>query len=343
MQRTHLFARRTPQLVALLVLVGLLTQTGCQSIQIAFGRWRAATDPPDLPPGTLKIRDIEFVSTPNGPLALDIYRREEPTSNALPVVLFTFGGGWMVGDRNQFQRFGLLRLVDRGYALVTSDYRYSTDAIFPAQIHDVKAAIRWIRANAADQGLDPNRIAILGASAGGHLAALAGTSGDVADLEGDLRDWTPEERTLSTSVQAAIDLFGPTDLLVYEAQHRADGLGNSDRLWFLDFLVGGPVSTHPDLVQKLNPIQYVDQSDPPFLIIHGDQDPVVPFEQSEMLFTALRDAGVEVTLRTVEGGDHGRSEFFRSDAFFEEIVNFLDRSLDRSPDRTPGGSLAVPR
>jgi len=295
-------------LVSLLALLGLLTQTSCQSIQIAYGQWMTATDPPDVPAGTLAIRDIEFVATPTGPLSLDIYRPQERSREALPVVLFTFGGGWMVGDRNQFQRFGLMRLVDHGYALVTSDYRYSTDAIFPAQIHDVKAAIRWIRANSADQGLDPNRIAILGSSAGGHLAALAGTSGDVADLEGDLRDWTPDERALSTSVQAAVDFFGPTDLMVYESQHRADGLGNSDRLWFLDFLVGGPVADHPELVQI-------------------DQDPVVPFGQSEMLFAALRDADVDVTLRRVEGGDHGKSKYFRSDALFEEVVAFLDRSL----------------
>jgi len=307
-------------LVSLLALLGLLTQTSCQSIQIAYGQWMTGTDPPDVPAGTLAIRYIEFVATPTGPLSLDIYRPQERSREALPVVLFTFGGGWMVGDRNQFQRFGLMRLVDHGYALVTSDYRYSTDAIFPAQIHDVKAAIRWIRANSADQGLDPNRIAILGSSAGGHLAALAGTSGDVAD-------WTPDERALSTSVQAAVDFFGPTDLMVYESQHRADGLGNSDRLWFLDFLVGGPVADHPELVQMLNPIRYVDPNDPPFLIIHGDQDPVVPFGQSEMLFAALRDADVDVTLRRVEGGDHGKSKYFRSDALFEEVVAFLDRSL----------------
>lgn len=332
MNRRHAAFRRITRRVSFralaLLLAGLLSTTSCLSSQIGLGRWMAATQPPDVPEGVLAIRNIEFGSTPHGPLYLDIYRRAELPSEPLPVVLFVFGGGWVMGDRNQLQHLDLLRLVERGYALVTSDYRYSTDAIFPALIHDVKAAIRWIRANASNQGLDPDRIAILGPSAGGHLAALAGTSGDVHSLEGDLRDWTPGERMLSTRVQATVDFFGPTDFTVYEAQHRANGLGDSDRPWFIDLLVGGPVSEHVDLVQMLNPIRYVDPGDPPFLIIHGDRDDVVPLQQSEMLATALQHAGVDVTFLTIEGGDHGRSEVFTSDILFEEIVTFLDRSLD---------------
>jgi acetyl esterase/lipase len=305
----------------------LLIQTGCISMQLAIGRHMAATDPPNVPPGVLAIRDIQFTTTSNGPLNLDLYRREAISQEPLPVVLYVFGGGWLAGDRNQFQMLDLLPLIDRGFALVTSDYRHSTDAIFPAQIHDVKAALRWIRSHAADQGLDPDRVAILGPSAGGHLAALAGTSGGVASLEGELRDWTPLERALSTSVQAVVDFFGPTDFSVYREQHLANGLGNSDRLWFLDLLVGGPVAEKPDLVQMLNPIRYVNPGDPPFLIIHGDRDGVVPIQQSEMLAEALLEAGVDVTLLEIEGGDHGMSEQYKSDWLFEEIITFLDRSL----------------
>jgi len=319
------------RLTSILLVCGLLVEglalSGCRPIEIAITRRLSAFDPPALPAGTLVIRDIEFASTPEGKLRLDVYRATEPASDALPVVLFLFGGGWMSGDRNQFQALELQRLIDRGYALVSCDYRYSTEAIFPAQIHDVKAAIRWIRVNAESQGFDASRLAVIGASAGGHLAALAGTSGDVELLDGDLADWTPDERHQSTRIQAVVDFFGPVDLAVYEQQHRANGLGASNRLWFLDLLVGGPVAQHPELVRMLNPISYIDSSDPPFLIIHGDRDPVVPIQQSEMLAAALDSAGVAVTLRRIEGGDHGRSDPFTSAALFEEIMDFLDRSL----------------
>ncbi len=295
---------------------------------MAMARRLGASGPPAVPTGVLAIRDVPFVMRQDRPLQLDIYRPERPKRDALPVVLYVFGGGWMSGDRNQVEALRLLRFVEHDYAVVTADYRYSTDARFPAQIRDVKAAIRWIRANAIDQGFDPERVAILGPSAGGHLAALAGTAADIPALEGDLADWTPRERLLSTRVGAVVDFFGPTDLSVYEAQHRAGGLGNSDRLWFLDLLVGGPVEEAKDLVQMANPIRYVDPGDPPFLIIHGDADPIVPLEQSRLLTSALARAGVEATLRIVDGGNHGRSAEFASDALFAEILAFLDDSLD---------------
>ena len=324
LRRHHFFARR----LSLLMLLGILTQASCTYTQLVVSRHMAAMDPPEIPSGVLAIRNIEFTSTPNGPLYLDVYRKERVGEGLRPVVLFVFGGGWVVGDRNQVQALDLLRLVEHGFIVVTSDYRYSTEAIFPAQINDVKAALRWIHANAVDQGLDPDRVAILGPSSGGHLAALAGTSGGVTSLDGDLRDWTPTERELSTSVQAVVDFFGPTDLRVYREQHRANGLGNNKRLWFLDLLVGGPVAERPDLVQMLNPIRYIDAGDPPFLIIAGDRDPVVPIQQSEMLDDALRRVGVDVTFIRIEGGDHGESPEYRSDWLFERIVAFLDRSLE---------------
>jgi len=309
----------------LCVLLGaLLTLAGCQSTMVWGAQvvWRHS--PPDVPEHVEATRDVVFAERPTGALELDVYRPSDRSTGTAPVVLYAFGGGWMSGNRHQIVVLDLLRLVDRGYAVVTADYRWSTDAIFPAQIHDVKAALRWIRAHAGEYGLDPERVAILGPSAGGHLAALAGTSGGVWPLEGATPATWPDA---SSDVQAVVDYFGPTALTGYRDQHRANGLGSTDRLIFIELLVGGPIDADPDLTESVSPLRYVDPSDPPFLIIHGDADPVVPIQQSEQLVSALERAGVDVTLRIVEGGDHGRSEEYASTEMFDEIVAFLDRSL----------------
>lgn len=328
----------------LIVLLGT-TGAGCLEVQMEYARWVSEPDPPPVPVGGLVIRDIRFATTRQGPLELDVYRPLEPGVDRLPVVLFVFGGGWMMGNRNQVGAdLGLLRLIDEGYAVVAADYRNSGQAIFPAQIHDVRAALRWIRAFADDQGFDPDRVAIAGASAGGHLAALAGTSGDARSLDGSLHDFTPLERELPTRVQAVVDFFGPTDLSVYRAQFAANGLGNADRLYFLERFVGGPLPLRNDRVQMANPINYVTHETPPFFIVHGDADPVVPIQQSELLVSALEEAGVPVEFHIIRGGGHGRSPAFASDALFAELVSFLDRSLgiDRTPTPEPPPSEPPP-
>ena len=324
-------AKGSVRLVALLIALATLTSTmaGCVSLGIAAAR-RFAPSPPEVPEGTLATRDIPFQLTENGPLMLDVYRLAMPANAIRPVVLYTFGGGWIIGNRHQVGEFGYIKLVDHGYAVVAADYRYSTTARFPAQIQDVKAALRWIRANADEYGFDRDRVAILGPSAGGHLAALAGTSGGLAHLDGDgsVGGAPASEGTLSTRVQAVVDFFGPTDLSVYHEQHRENGIGDTDRLdLFLNPLVGGPVDENFDRVQMANPITYITPDDPPFLIIHGDADPIVPYQQSLMLRDALQQAGVDVTLLTIEGGDHGRTPIFRSPELLDEIAAWLDDKL----------------
>jgi len=317
--RTLPSTRSIPLFLALLLLTSLV---GCQTMYVGLAQTFLTHGESAAPDGIDATRDIEFVQTPTGALELDVYRtRNAPEQEPRPVVLYAFGGGWMSGSRHQIVALDLFRLVDRGYALVTADYRWSTDAVFPAQIHDVKAALRWIRENAEQYGFDPNRVAILGPSAGGHLAALAGTSGGVLPLEGGRGDGS------QSRVQAVVDYFGPTDFTVYIDQHRKNGLGNSDSLFFLDMLFGGPLADEPDLVQMANPIRYIDPSDPPFLIIHGDKDPVVPFQQSAMLAAALAKAGVPVTFLRIPDGDHGRDPRYASEELMEEIIQFLDASL----------------
>lgn len=315
--------------ILLLILLAMATAAavGCRSMAIAALR-NTGPGPPDVSAGVLASRDIRFTETADGPLVLDVYRPGTPASAKLPVVLYTFGGGWIIGSRHQVGQYGYIRLVEKGYAVVAADYRYSTTATFPAQIHDVKAALRWIRANADDYGFDPERIAILGPSAGGHLAALAGTSGDVASLDGDLRSWTPSERALSTRVQAVVDFFGPTDLTVYREQHRKNGLGAASTIdYFLDPFIGPAGAEDRDRATLANPIHYATADDPPFLIIHGDADPVVPYQQSVMLRDALVRVGVDVTFRTIENGDHGRMPIYTSQELLDDIAVWLDEKL----------------
>jgi len=307
-------------LTVALVIVSLVS-AGCAPIGIALMR---RMGPAPLPERTgMEItRDVVFSGSPEAPLLLDVYRPTGTPAKPRPVVLYAFGGGWIVGNRHQVGQFGFVRLVDRGFAVVAADYRYSTTARFPAQIDDVRAAIRWIRVNAEAYGFDPDRVAILGPSAGGHLAAFAGTSGDAADA--NARGAEPT----SVRVQAVVDFFGPTDLSVYQEQHRENGLGNTRQLdLFLVPFLGGPVSENADRARLANPITYVDPEDPPFLIIHGDADPIVPYQQSVILRDALRSAGVEVTFWTIEGGDHGQTPIFTSQELLDDIATWLDGAL----------------
>jgi len=313
------------RIVSIVTLLALaVTFMGCQSVQMIFAKRFTEPPPPPIPEGVLAIRKIPYVQTPQGPLYLDVYRPETIGDQRLPVVLYLFGGGWMMGNRNQLQRVDAQLLAPRGYAVVTADYRLSSVATFPAQIHDVKAAIRWIRANAEQQGFDPRRIGVWGPSAGGHLAALAGTSGDILALEGELN---PDGLHVSTRVQAVVDYFGPTDLSLADEQRLPNGAEYDVPGSFATKFIGGPLASNPELVQLANPIRYVTPEDPPFLIVHGDADPIVPFGQSEILVEALEAAGVDVTLRRVEGGKHGTGGEFKGPDLWYVVVDFFDRHL----------------
>ncbi|MBV8142174.1 MAG: alpha/beta hydrolase, partial [Verrucomicrobia bacterium] len=178
----------------------------------------------------------------------------------------------------------------------------SPQALFPAQLEDCKAAVRWLRAHAEEFGIDPNRIGVWGASAGGNLAALLGTTGEVRDFE------VGENLGYSSRVQAVCDFFGPTDFLQMDAHRLPDGQIHSAPDSPESKLVGGPIQNNPEKVRRANPITYVDQGAPPFLIVHGTLDRLVPFHQSQLLVAALEAAGAAVTFHPVEGGGHG--EYF---------------------------------
>lgn len=213
----------------------------------------------------------------------------------LPAVVHIHGGGWRQGSASQE---AAARLAREGFVGISINYRLSQEAIFPAAAHDCKTAIRWVRAHAAEYGIDPDRIGVMGESAGGHLAALVGTSAGDAYLEGD-----GGYREFSSRVQAVVDQYGPTDFLYMNAapgkiDHDAPDSPESA-------FIGGPIQQHRAQVRLANPITYIDRNAPPTLIMHGRSDMAVPFNQSELLYAALQKAGVVVELVSVENAGHG--------------------------------------
>ena len=227
-------------------------------------------------------------------------------------------------------------MLDRGYAVVDVGYRLSGEAIFPAQVEDCKAAVRWVRANAAKYSLDPDRIGAWGSSAGGHLVAFLGTAGDVREFD------TEANAEYSSRVQAVCDWFGPTDFLQMD-KHSLKGsrlvhdAANSPE----SLLVGGPIQKKPyrSLARKANPITYVTKDDPPILIMHGDKDMSVPLHQSELLYDALKKADVEATLHVVKGAGHGlRGGEESSEKLFETVAAFFDRHLKMQKPRADSRS-----
>jgi acetyl esterase/lipase len=246
--------------------------------------------PPALPEGARMLLNIPYVTNASERQKLDLYLPAKGTN--CPLVVWVHGGGWMEGSKEKPPGLGFLR---HGFALASINYRLSQDAIFPAQLIDCKSAIRWLRAHAPENGIDPNHIGVWGASAGGHLVALLGTTGDVKDFD------KGDNSGVSSSVQAVCDWCGPTD---FTKDLEADTPDSP-----IVRLLGGSIAKNLDKAQLANPIHYVTKDAPPFLIMHGDKDPVVPLEQSQMLADALQKAGVHVKLHVLPGAGHGGPEF----------------------------------
>jgi len=255
-------------------------------------------------------RDLEFARIGDKALLLDLHLPRGIDNP--PLVAWVHGGAWRKGDKSVGR---VAWMTEHGYALAGISYRLSQEAIFPAQIHDCKAAIRWLRANAEEYGYDANRIGVAGSSAGGHLVALLGTSGEVAQLEGAVGD----HFEVSSRVQAVCDMWGPTDFLQMGGGHNDAGSPESH-------LIGGPIQQHRDKVAMANPITYVDKTDPPFVLIHGDRDGAVRLNQSELLQAALEKAGVTSELKVLKGAEHG-GRGYPEDKLNEMVLNFFEEHL----------------
>ena len=283
------------------------------AVTLVIAQRRGSTGATKVPEGITVHRDITYVTDRHERQKLDLYVPD--TGEDLPLIIWVHGGAWLGGDKAHYNPREYLK---SGYAGASINYRLSQHAIFPAQIEDVKAAVRWLRANAETYRLDPDRFAAWGSSAGGHLVAMLGTTGDVNEFE------VGENLEVSSRVQAVVDYYGPTDFLQMDAHRLPDGLVHDAPDSPESKLVGGPIQEHKDRVAKANPITYVSEDDSPFLIIHGDQDKLVPYQQSVLLKDALEKAGVPITFYKVEGGGHG---WFRDPKVPELTKAFLEKHL----------------
>lgn len=234
-------------------------------------------------------RDVVYGKVGAMELKLDLYF-PKGGEGKWPVTVYVHGGGWQNGDKSSGAgAMAIGELVKRGYLVASVNYRLAPSHKFPAQIEDVKCAIRFLRAHAKDYNLDPKRIGVWGSSAGGHLVALLGTSDAKAGLEG--KGGWPEQ---SSRVQAVVDLFGPADLTVEFA-------GGNTRIAETVF---GASSNKDEVMKRASPVTHVSADDPPFLILHGEDDQLVPLSQSEKLHERLMAAGVSSKLVVVKNAGH---------------------------------------
>lgn len=269
-------------------------------------------------------RDISYAGDTLGSHRLDLYIPDNAAGRT-PVVVWIHGGAWISGDKALGPNDPQLRLARSGYAVASINYRFAQEATFPAQIHDVKGAVRWLRAHAAQYNFDPTRFGVWGSSAGGHLAALLGTTGDVADMEGIVGG----NREYSSRVQAAVDWYGPTDLLQMESQSIAQGCGAvGHNLPFApqSLLIGCSIQTCQSATQRSNPLNYYTPDDPPFFIEHGTADCLVPIGQSQILQTLLRNNGHDSAFTILPGAGHGGPEF-ETESNLAQVEAFLQTRL----------------
>lgn len=253
--------------------------------------------------------------TPRHQLDLYLPKSNSPT----PLIVWIHGGGWRAGSKDGGAP-GMGTLLGKGFAVACINYRLSTDATFPSQIEDCKAAIRWLKTHAEQYNLDPQRLGVFGSSAGGHLAALVGTSGGVDPFE------KGENLKVDSRVQAVCDFYGPTDLeaFVKTPGYERHAEANSPEA----LLLGGTVAEKPEVAQTANPITYVSKDDPPFLIVHGTKDGTVPPGQSELLFESLEEHGVPVHWHELEGAGHGGPAFADPEVL-EMVVSFFEKRLSK--------------
>ncbi|WP_286765011.1 MULTISPECIES: alpha/beta hydrolase [Rhodopirellula] len=245
-------------------------------------------------------------------LQLDLF--VPATSESPPLVVWIHGGGWRNGSRRNPK---LIEVTEHGYALASLSYRFSKEAIFPAQVHDCKAAIRWLRANAERYGYNADWIAVAGSSAGGHLALLLGTSGDVAELEGAVGGNVEQ----SSRVQAVIDYFGPSDFVLRGKTQPERAYTNQSGSYAL---LGGKDGKVPEKMERLaSPATYVSTDDPPLLIFHGTADKTVLLDQSERIVDLYEDTGLEVEFIEHEGAGHGGKRFFTGESL-RKAIHFLN-------------------
>jgi acetyl esterase/lipase len=247
---------------------------------------------PDVPANVKVLKDIEYINYRGRPLRLDLYLPKE--GGSFPIIVWFHSGAWKTLSRSCVEQ-GVIDQVRRGYAVASVEYSLSMRAKWPAQLHEARAAVRWLRAHADEYALDPGKFIAWGMSSGGHIAAMLGASGNLPLLDGE----EAEHAGFPCGVQAVVVWCAPADLALLK--------GNASRA--AAELLGGGKTVGPEQANAANPVTYVDAETPPFFIAHGDSDEVVNMEQGEMLFDALRDAGVRVEFKIYPHYGHADKRF----------------------------------
>lgn len=279
----------------------------------------------------LEVRlDQPYAGNENPKQMVDLYLpRQRSSDKPLPVVALIHGGGWVNGDRLGYGAQAIQLARTGHYAAVTVGYRLTKEARWPAQVHDCKAAIRWIRAHAKELNLDGDKIAVWGSSAGGHLSSLLGTSGDVKEVEGDLGPHT----AFSSRVQCVVNLCGPEDFtqaLMFDPEGRP--VTKDDAV--VGLLGGTYEEKHAEAVAA-SPAAYVTQDDPPFITFHGTKDQRVAFRHAETIHAALQKAGVPTLLVPITDGGHGSVNHpevkKRGEQFADKVLRGVESTIDTTP------------
>ena len=261
-----------------------------------------------------EIKDIEFAKIKDHSLKLDLYLPEKAKESAL--VVWIHGGGWQKGSKNNCK---VKWLTEHGYSVASISYRLSQIAKFPAQLHDCKGAIRWLRANSSKYGYKTNHIVVAGSSAGGHLAALIGTTSGNQRLEGDVGGNLNQR----SSVSAIIDYYGATDFILRSKTQpsRANEIGS-----VVYNLLGGGADKKVELAKLASAAYHVTKDDPPLLIFHGDKDNTVLIDQSEAITKVYKSKGLSVQMNVLSGKKHGGADFYQGENR-QRVLKFLDKVL----------------
>jgi acetyl esterase/lipase len=267
-----------------------------------------------FPMGTTLYSNVPYANDTLKKHLLDVYL-PPVKKNSYPLIIWIHGGAWMLNDKYAdmgYMTQTLKAFADSGYAVASIDYRYSTTAVFPAQIKDCNQAIQFLYDNAEKYNLDKNRIAVIGFSAGGHLASLLSLSNN-----NNIKSFYPDGKKPGFKIKLCLDFYGPSDFLTLKGNDSKDPKSP------VNLLLGTTVANRPDLAKKASPITYVDKNDPPFLIVQGEKDDSVNPAQSQLMSATLTKAGVKNELIIVPGAPH-YGVMFDAAYITKRIFYFLD-------------------
>ena len=272
-----------------LVLAVAIVLITCAVVAQFVARYQSLDDNTEAIVLTPDIADVTYCTMDGVPQKLDVYYPLERDSDTMPLLVYVHGGGWTGRDKRKGSEIvDIPAMTARGYVVAAVNYRRAPGYRFPAPLNDVKCAVRFLRANAARYGIDPNRVGIWGGSAGGHLAAMVGLTDPSAGFD------VGEHIEQSSRVRAVADLFGPTDLTANLSMLQI----------LLLYRAFGTIDSNAPILKQASPVNYVSRDAPPFLILQGEQDDVVPAAQSELFYRQLVAAGVDATLVSVKNANH---------------------------------------